>query len=97
MTLRQFLYRKIYLKTRYWKWLRRRVGERAGWRCEVMGCIQGGNGLNAHHRRYRLFMEWLHLRDLVYLCPRHHALCHRGFAQKLTRGRWLEGYGCEKI
>lgn len=81
---RQQWYREVFLKSRYWKWVRRLVAQRAHLCCEVHGCPRRGWGLNAHHKRYRLYLEWLFLGDLVYLCPDHHAQTHSG------RTLWLK-------
>ena len=89
MTLRQFFYRRIYLHTPYWRWIRSLVGRRAHWKCEVRGCGFHGHNLNAHHIKYHLWLEWLNLNNLVYLCPWHHAEVHKGWMQYLTKGRIL--------
>jgi len=88
-TARQEWYREKYLKSRYWKWVRRLIGERADWRCEVLGCRRVGWALNAHHTTYAvMFFEWLFPWTLIYLCPDHHADTHAGKRLRITRGLW---------
>jgi hypothetical protein len=89
-SVRKFLYRNVYLKTPYWKWMRRRVAKRAEYRCQVKGCTRIGANLDAHHTTYRVLgMEWLFPRAMVYLCRNHHNDTHRGFALWLKNGHRL--------
>lgn len=92
MTLRQWSYRNIYLHSSYWSWLRGVVGRRAHWQCEVGGCGAHGHNLNCHHTVYHLFREWLHISDMIYLCPHHHAQTHGGWRLRLAHGRTLEPF-----
>jgi hypothetical protein len=83
----RWFYRRVYLHTPYWRAIRRAVGRRAGWRCQVAGCKASGEHLNAHHITYRWWLEWLNLRDLVWLCATHHAKKHAGWVLYLKGGR----------
>jgi hypothetical protein len=84
----RWFYRYIYLHTPYWRAIRRAVGRRAGWMCQAAGCREKGYHLNAHHLRYRWWLEWTNLDDLVWLCPRHHQAAHDG-TLRLKDGRWV--------
>jgi hypothetical protein len=68
---------KKYLKTDHWQQMREKVGERAGWVCEVYGCRNYGKGLNIHHLNYaRVGHE--KMSDLVCVCQFHHKRIHSG-------------------
>jgi hypothetical protein len=94
MTLRQWVYRSLYLKSAYWKAIRRRVARRAEYHCEVRGCRATAANLDAHHTTYSILgFEWLFLWKLVYLCRSHHNQTHAGIDLKLKRGWTLKGFG----
>ena len=79
-------YRNNYLNSRYWKWARKIIARRAGYRCEVRGCDRTGRNLNAHHTTYSvIFLEWLVPFTMVYLCPVHHSDTHSGKPLRLRR------------
>ena len=95
LTARQWMYRNIYLRSPYWRWVRRQVARRAGYACQVRGCRIVGHNLDAHHTVYVLWLEWLpwNWRKMEYLCRFHHNKTHRGMALELKSGRTLKGYG----
>lgn len=93
MTLRQWLYRNVYLKSRYWKSIRRRVAKRAGYICEVKGCRAQAANLDAHHTSYSVLgFEWLFIWTLIYMCRYHHVMVHKGMSFALKRGSKLNGF-----
>ena len=94
LTFRQWFYRNVYLKSRYWKAIRRRVARRAEFKCEIRGCKAIGAHLDAHHTTYKILgWEWLFIWKLSYLCRFHHEQTHKGFTLRLKRGGWLNGFG----
>jgi hypothetical protein len=93
MSVRKWLYHNWYLKTRYWKWERRHVAQRAGWHCEVDRCTEAGPHLQAHHTSYKiLFREWLFPDKMIYLCEAHHQATHDGKTLKIRGGKTLEPF-----
>ena len=93
VTLRQWLYRNVYLKSPYWKEIRRRVARRAGFVCEVKGCRAQAANLDAHHTTYDVMgFEWLFIWTLVYLCRYHHNMTHKGFPLDLKGRRKLNPF-----
>lgn len=99
MTLRQWLYRNVYLHTPYWKKIRQTIGRRAKWKCEARGCTEHGTHLDVHHTTYRvwffsiLWLEWLFPKRMVYLCRKHHEATHNGFHLYLKNKRELRPFG----
>jgi len=99
ITPKQKKYREWYVHTKYWKWMRMKVAERADFQCQVKGCKRVGPGLNAHHTTYYvfginvLFLEWLFFWIMVYLCPEHHARTHSHHSLTLRNGKRLKPFG----
>lgn len=94
MTLRRWLYWNVYLKTPYWKAIRRKIGTRANWTCESKGCQMEAHNLDCHHVTYRvLWFEWLFPWLVIYLCRYHHNMTHNGLNLTLKSGRKLKGFG----
>lgn len=84
-------YRRVYLKSNHWQQVRQKIGEGAGWKCEVKGCANYGKGLNAHHLNYeRVGKE--KMSDLVYICPYHHSKVHGGEAFRTKSGGLIPAY-----
>jgi hypothetical protein len=81
--IRRWFYRKVYLRTPYWRWVRRVIGRKYGWNCQAKGCEVRGCNLDAHHTSYDvLWLEWLFPGKVKWLCRKHHDWIHKG--------RWLE-------
>jgi len=96
MTLRQYWYRKIYLKSPAWKRTRARILRRDGYKCTVKRCGVEWP-LHVHHVNYRGTppMRWWHFlpfgrlflwrvdvtSKFKTLCAYHHEMAHK------TRGK----------
>lgn len=94
MTFRKWFYNHVYLRTPYWKAIRKEVGARAGWFCQARKCGLSGYGLEVHHTTYRiLWFEWLFPDKLVYLCRKHHQMTHDGHVLVLHGGKILKPFG----
>lgn len=63
-----------YRKGQHWRWLRRAVFARDGWRC--VKC-RGRERLQCHHKFYRARFEDSVPGDCLTLCRVHHRLEHR--------------------
>ena len=93
MSFRKWFYRNIFLRSAYWKAIRRRVARRADYTCEVVGCRAQAANLDAHHVSYDiLFFEWIFIWRLIYLCRYHHEGTHHGVALRLKRGGTLKPF-----
>ena len=65
---------KVFLRTRYWKYVRRLVMKRDGYCCKRCG---SGKGLQVHHLSYEHhYAEHLWLGDMVTLCEGCHGVVH---------------------
>lgn len=68
----------IFLRSSYWRCIRKIKLEQAGGKCQICG---SKTNLNVHHNTYaHHYKEHKHLEDLVVLCSD----CHSTFHKKLT-------------
>src|SRR5258708_30042985 len=81
-TDRQQWYRNEYLKSRWWKTLRKKVIEKYGYICAIDGCGRNGK-LYPHHLTYKRIKTPQEIYDLVPLCWFHHFLCHYQWFHKI--------------
>ena len=94
MSFRQWAYRNLYLRSPYWRWLRRQVGSRVGWFCQARGCGVSGHNLDCHHTTYSImWMEWMFPWLMIYLCREHHTATHSGQVLILRDGKRLKPFG----
>ena len=90
----RWIYRNIYLRTPYWRWIRKQVAERADYKCQAVNCLDFGKTMDAHHTTYRIMLfEWLFLKKMVYLCRFHHNITHNHQTIVLRDGRMLRPFG----
>ena len=67
---------KMFLKSKYWKEVKKKVLERDGHKCRALGCTNKTR-LQVHHLNYHHHgFELDYLNDLVTLCVRHHRDAH---------------------
>ena len=85
---RRWFYRNIYLRTPYWKRVRREAIINADEKCQAFGCKWRGS-LDVHHLTYDLWHE--KPEDLAVLCRAHHERIGNGFDVPLKDGRKAEG------
>lgn len=84
---RRWFYRSLYLSTRHWKGLSRRIRSKHT-SCPVRGCTR--TNLTVHHTRYNLWFE--REKDLVALCWGHHMQVENGDDVTLKSGKIVKGY-----
>ncbi len=98
-SIKVLIYRKWYLRTRYWRWIKACVKIRADFQCQIEGCDANTGYMDVHHTTYKiwffsiLFLEWLFLDKMIYLCREHHILTHGHITLQLKDGRTLRPYG----
>ena len=71
MTRREW-YRRVYLRSWYWRWFSDAKRKRARYTCQDCG----QRGYDVHHRWYWLYLEWLIPCMTVVLCRRCHGVEH---------------------
>ena len=73
-------YRKVYLHTLHWKFVRWLKFQQVGRKCKLCSAmkIKGTYPIDVHHKTYKhMWMEMFFLNDLEVLCRYHHEMEHR--------------------
>lgn len=67
-------YRNEYLTSSHWKEMRKKVYQKYGYTCSIVGCRI--KRLNIHHVSYQYLGTEREIEDLRPVCRLHHLFCH---------------------